>query len=1053
MRFLISPRSIWIVLVCLVCGAIGRSLTYAAQPATPTVAPPIATPTPEPVPTPTSTVPQMLDRLLNGDAPIETSVELFTRYPIWTVVFVGIGILFLWFVLTLLVQMGTTVVAFVNRVVIADRLQRQAERIDTAAKERAREQGTRSTLAVGIDAYLTWLQHEMHYLPQIPLDQQQQDLTLQDVYVPLRVVERAQMDQFTAYMLGEFGSSGEYRARREAFTALEQSQHVYQLLSDQDCLPPAMADAGTSVARSQRREHAARPPQMPDVCAERLLLIGDAGSGKTTTLHFGALILAQDYQQGTTEKTRTELNLFCRDQLFPIYIRLTLLLRYLLERHKNDRSPLTNTPVDLVFAWVDDDIPRQVAVPDFPPHLISERLRAGTCLVFLDGLDETGDAEERAYAKHLINNLVQACPGNRYVVASRPFEGVGQGLTGFIERRLSPLNEVEIQRLLHQWFTAVGTLEHGGRRRRRSAAQEYEELWHRLDTTPRLFDMATNPLLLTSMAVLVHGGDPLPPERAKIYHRLVSLTLVRWREAQMQAGHPPEPGDQPVRLYAEESDDDVRRRLQELAAWMVQHQRREIMLREAQDLLAPVYGRNRAWHEERSRNHVQALLRLLSLHSGLIQERDQGYSFMHFTLQEYLTARDYDERDDIDGLAHQWPESRWRETILLAVGHWATSGYPRRADHLLRILLTTNAPGALFLAAEALDEANARLVTPLGDVLNDTVAALETLAFHPAHCPDPRTRNEAATLLDRLGADQRSALDLQHPAYWAQRIEPGSFVMGDGRKQFVYAIHRPYALAHYPVTNRQYEQFLQALEDAGRHQEAAEHRPFTWPGRRYRPGEGNHPVTGISWQAATAFAAWVDAMLRTAGVLQPGEEVRLPTEPEWERAAAYPVELPTPPDARYRREYPWGTWPAAQQNGSPNDDPAAPDTLLAELLGSSPAAAQTLDHGDCPANTRESKIGDTSVVGIFPAGAADCGAEELAGNVWEWCSTPYQEYPLPADLQPETLDTFNKERTYVLRGGSWAYDRSHARCGARYSIYPLFVSDIIGVRLARLFSS
>jgi hypothetical protein len=126
------------------------------------------------------------------------------------------------------------------------------------------------------------------------------------------------------------------------------------------------------------------------------------------------------------------------------------------------------------------------------------------------------------------------------------------------------------------------------------------------------------------------------------------------------------------------------------------------------------------WRSERSRNHIQALLRLLALHSGLIQERDQGYSFIHFTLQEYLTARDYDERDDTHGLARMWPEARWRETILLAVGHWATSGYPQRAQELLGELLETGAIEALVLVVEALDEANARLASEANQVVITT---------------------------------------------------------------------------------------------------------------------------------------------------------------------------------------------------------------------------------------------------------------------------------------------------------------------------------------------
>ena len=107
------------------------------------------------------------------------------------------------------------------------------------------------------------------------------------------------------------------------------------------------------------------------------------------------------------------------------------------------------------------------------------------------------------------------------------------------------------------------------------------------------------------------------------------------------------------------------------------------------------------------------------------------------------------------------------------------------------------------------------------------------------------------------------------------------------------------------------------------------------------------------------------------------------------------------------------------------------------------------------ANTSESRIGGTSVVGIFPHGAAACGAEELSGNVWEWCSTPPLKYPFKGEVSAESLYTENKraDRTHVLRGGSWSFNRDFARCACSLGRAPVYVPVPIGFRLARLFSS
>jgi len=52
---------------------------------------------------------------------------------------------------------------------------------------------------------------------------------------------------------------------------------------------------------------------------------------------------------------------------------------------------------------------------------------------------------------------------------------------------------------------------------------------------------------------------------------------------------------------------------------------------------------------------------------------------------------------------------------------------------------------------------------------------------------------------------------------------------------------------------------------------------------------------------------------------------------------------------------------------------------------------------------------------MYPDGASPCGALDMAGNVWEWIASWYDE-----------------EKTgWVLRGGSWNYSQDYARCSVR----------------------
>ena len=984
----------------------------------PVAAQPTAPPTATAAPTPTRTG----GDLVGVGAQVDSLGELFARYGVLG----ALGLLLVGGVFYLLTGAGEGV-----REAIKKRFEGATERTLKGAEAPGANRQRRSVEQEAMRAYLAWLEEECGVLPQKPLDVKDEELRLEQVYVPLRVWERDQMDRFVAYRLREFADAEEAEARERAYSGFEQRQGVYRLLSDRACLPKAANDEQPARKRRASRDDANdAPPPEPLLC-RRMLLVGEAGSGKTTTLHFGALMLARDYANSTSHQVSGRLDLHTQEPLLPLYIRLTLLTRWLFEKYRNDRSVLVNRHAELVFEWLRYDLPRQNSA--ILAELLPARIRTGGCLILFDGLDETGDAAERDFAKGLIANLVQSCPNNRYLVASRPFEGVAHGLPGdFIERHLSPLDGSEIQDLLHKWFDAVRL--NSAQKPQRSVDQEYDEIWGRLERSPRLFDMATNPLLLTSMAILVHGGDSLPAQRAKIYKRLVDLTIIRWRVAELNRGLPP---DARAVVYLEEGD-EVRLRLQLLAAWMLREQRREILLREAQDELGPIYKLNRGWGREQCDIHVRTLMGLLALNSGLVQERDGRYSFIHFTLQEYLAARHYDELGDVAGLLARRGEQRWREAVLLAIGHWCTDGLreravtalntllapPSGADALLATLLQGASHADLLLAAEALDEANAHNVAAVGAQRAACVAQLRAIAFDPAACPNPVDRNAAASFLDRFGADERPALDPLRPEFWAERIAPGPFVMGDDNGQyddekpaFTHRIVQPYALARFPVTNRLYLRFLESLDEQG----LQEHLPRYWPGRRYRADEGNHPVVGVRLHSAAACAAWLDGFLRAEGVLPAGEAVRLPTEPQWERAAAYP-----PAQATERRVYPW---------------PELTNTTGGSMIG------------NIPANISESGLRGTSAVGIFPHGAAACGAQDMGGNVWEWCASSPEAYPLAAEEMLKTIYTTGVDNSpYVLRGGSWADGKSYARCAYRLDLNPALDAGNFGFRLARLFS-
>jgi len=231
-------------------------------------------------------------------------------------------------------------------------------------------------------------------------------------------------------------------------------------------------------------------------------------------------------------------------------------------------------------------------------------------------------------------------------------------------------------------------------------------------------------------------------------------------------------------------------------------------------------------------------------------------------------------------------------------------------------------------------------------------------------------------------------------------VPAGDFTMGSDKahdpeardnEQPQYEIFVPhFQIAAYPVTVAEYGHYLTANPKVAVPKTAGD---VTWQKQQTR---ADHPVVLISWLDAIAYAQWVAQVM--------GQPWRLPTEAEWEKAAR----------GSDGRIYPWGnTWEKARTNTSDG----GPKT--------------------------------TTPVGTYveKADASPYGVHEMAGNVWEWTSSIYQQHP------PYRVDTCenDSDRTSarVLRGGSWLDNPWNARAANRLRYDPFNSSGYSGVRLAR----
>lgn len=231
-----------------------------------------------------------------------------------------------------------------------------------------------------------------------------------------------------------------------------------------------------------------------------------------------------------------------------------------------------------------------------------------------------------------------------------------------------------------------------------------------------------------------------------------------------------------------------------------------------------------------------------------------------------------------------------------------------------------------------------------------------------------------------MGSDpgvDRLALDIE---WWGQGRVQGS-------------VELPlYFMARFETTVAQYTWFV----------EATGHRV---PDPSTLDAPPDHPVTGVAWTDAMAYARWLDEALRNARhapeplrrILDDGWRVALPSEAEWEKAARGE-------DARI---YPWGDQPSRER-----------------------------------ANYRAAS---TRPVGSFPCPDCVHGLADMAGNVWEWTRSPYQPYPFD---EGDDIRTAGTEALWVMRGGSFGDAEQFVRAANRGIADPGARRPFIGFRVA-----
>lgn len=533
-------------------------------------------------------------------------------------------------------------------------------------------------------------------------------------------------------------------------------------------------------------------------------------------------------------------------------------------------------------------------------------------------------------------------------------------------------------------------------------SSEWKAWWRLLGDSRRMMQLCRNPFMLFMVCGTFERVGQLPPNRGALFATFVDNLLMREERSSHATG----------RVWI---DAGIIRQALAKVAYAIQRSETgvEIVRTEAERLVVEEFGTT-----------DPVLLLRLAASASLLEVGDR-VRFTHQLLQEYFASEIMGRAMDEKRLATEfWPQENWwkpqgwEETAIILAG---VRGDPESVAGWI-------APAQPEVAYQTLMECG--IEVSLDELKPETHEVLVQNARTKTAEINPAGRATAYRVLGFLQADRRSGIGLHEgvPSFsWSGIIKAGMFVMGGDPNAYnawegtQLKLDYPFWISRYPVTYAQYEAFVRSN---GYH----EHLYWTrmgweWKGDDAHPNIGwnapewhisNHPVVGISWHEAHAYTQWLNTLSSDGKLALPKDTpenyiVRLPTEAEWEKAVRYPDD----------RQFPWGD---EYVPGYANIDETA--RFGGEWVG-------------------PNFLGRTTAVGIYQNGVnPSLDVYDLSGNVWEWCLSQWSEnYQFPENNNP------GSDIDRVVRGGSWGGVVRGAHCASRRGISPNLGSTDWGFRI------
>lgn len=380
----------------------------------------------------------------------------------------------------------------------------------------------------------------------------------------------------------------------------------------------------------------------------RAVILGDPGAGKTTFLRYLAYCLAT-LESGNRSQIRRLGNERLKPGLggsFPVYIRVGEYSQHL-KLHPNADFQS--------FALVSSEA-RQLPLSS---ELLEEEIFRGRTVFLLDGLDEISDSTQRHEVAQRIQAFAIDHPMCSILVTSR-IVGYRESRLGphFPELTIRPFEDAEIERFAVRWYSAL------------KVPEGADSLISAIKGNSAIHMLASNPLLLTVIALIHYRGTKLPYRRVELYERAAETLVDQWMNARRVV---PEGWDPRLAMTV----------ILPAVAWHLHAKTSSGLIEENELQGVLVKALKQAWSdppEDVAQAQASRFRRDISEFSGIFLERGLSaneqriYGFLHLTFEEYFAARRLTDKWQREGNAVLGPllhDPRWSEVILLAAGHLA----------------------------------------------------------------------------------------------------------------------------------------------------------------------------------------------------------------------------------------------------------------------------------------------------------------------------------------------------------------------------------------------